>query len=289
LLVAGGGPFWRNDLGGARVMFEEALDVARANAEGDPWAEARALGSLSMLVSETGDEEESLALAAQGLAIAEGKRDRFSIATAKENVAGALRRLGKLDEALAHADAAVDGFRELGAKWELASALTSRGNIHRFDGRPGEAVRDLREAYRLCRELQDRSIVDHTASSLAKALADAGELGAARRVVAEAAGLTGDRSSPVEALLDAEVEILLAEGDRETALAKAQQLLALERRGSGPKDVAARVWWVGRLFGEDAAGGRDEVGRARALLEEVHLVQALRRPDLLPPDRQPPG
>jgi tetratricopeptide (TPR) repeat protein len=238
-----------------------------------------------MMVSETGDEEEALALAAQGLAIAEGKRDRFAIATAKENVGGTLRRLGRLDEALVHVDAAVDGFRELGARWELASSLTSRGNVHRLAGRPEDAVRDLREAYRLCRELHDRSIVSFTAGSLARALADTGELDAARRVLADVAGLAGDGSRPDEALLDAEVEILLAEGDRETALAKARELLALERERSGPKDVAARVWWVARLFGDEAAGGVEEVERARAMLEEVHLVQALRRPDLLLPDR----
>ncbi|MGZ8636756.1 MAG: ATP-binding protein [Actinomycetota bacterium] len=282
LLVAGWGPYWRADLATARTMFEEALDVARANAEGDAWAEARALASLSNLVAETGDEEEALALAAQGLAIAEGGHDRFSIAAAKENVSGALRRLGRVDEAIVHADAAVDGFRELGARWELASGLTSRGNTHRLSGRAEEAVRDLREAYRLCRELQERSIVSWTASSLAKALADIGELGAARRVLAETAGLAADGTGSSEWLLDAEVEILLAEGDRETALAKATQLLALERERSQPKDIAAGVWWVGSVFGVQEAGGAEEVERARALLESFHWEQALHRPELLP-------
>ncbi|MGZ8628437.1 MAG: hypothetical protein ACXWYN_06900, partial [Actinomycetota bacterium] len=80
----------------------------------------------------------------------------------------------------------------------------------------------------------------------------------------------------------AEVEILLAEGDRETALAKATQLLALERERSQPKDIAAGVWWVGSVFGVQEAGGAEEVERARALLESFHWEQALRRPELLP-------
>lgn len=282
LLVAGWGPYFRNDLDQARAMFREALEVARANAEGDPWSEARALASLSNIVSETGDEEEGLALASQGLAIAEGRGDRFSVATAHENVAGALRRMGKLDEAIVHADAAVTEFRDLGARWELASSLTSRGIARRLSGHGDEAVGDLREAFRLCRELKERSIVSWTASYLAKALTDLGELGRARRVLAEAGALAGDRSeASVDWLLDAEVEILLAEGDREGALEKALLLLDHERERGRPKDIASQVWWIGRVFGAEAVGGPEELDRARALLEELHLDQALRRPDLL--------
>ena len=282
LLVAGWGPYGRDELDEARAMFTEALEVARANPEGDSWSEARALAALASVVSETGDEEESLALASEGLAIAEGRRDRFSVATARENVAGALRRLGRYDEALVHADLAVEGFRGLGARWELASGLTSRGVIHRLRGRGDDAIRDLQEAYRLCRELMERTQIRWTANSLAKALADGGETGGAKRVLAETAGLaTEDGSADVEWLLDAEIEVLLAEGDREGALAKAKALLRLEQDRGVPKVVAEVAWLIGRLFGEDLAGGPDEVERARALLEEVHFEQALRRPELV--------
>jgi tetratricopeptide (TPR) repeat protein len=234
-----------------------------------------------MLESETGDEEKSLDLASRGLAIAEGKGDRFSIAAARENVGGALRRLARFDEALAHVDAAVEGFRQLGARWELASSLTARGILHRLARRPEDAVHDLREAYRLCRELKERSIITWTAGSLAKALADAGETGKARGVLAEAAGLGVDGRAPADWLLDAEMEVLLVEGDRETALDKAQELLAIERERGLSKDIAALLWWIGSVFGADVAGGAEEVDRARELLERTHLEVALRRPELL--------
>ena len=71
LLVAGWAPYWRGDIDTARAMFEEALAVTRANAEGDAWAESRAFAMLAVLESEDGDEEQSLVLAAQGLATAE--------------------------------------------------------------------------------------------------------------------------------------------------------------------------------------------------------------------------
>lgn len=282
LLVAGWGPYWRNDLGAARAMFQEALDLARANPQGDAWAEARALATLASVVSDTGDEEESLALAAEGLAIADGTGDRFSVAVARENVSGALRRMGRLDEALQHIERAVEAFRELGARWELASALTSRGIAHRLSARPEDAARDLREAYRICRELNERSIVTWTASSYAKALTDAGELSKARQVLAETMQAVGaDGPAPARWLLEAEVQILIAEGDREGALAKAREVLAEQQEDGWPKEVAAQVAWMARVFGHDAAGGVEDVERARKLLEETHMEQPLLEAELV--------
>jgi class 3 adenylate cyclase/tetratricopeptide (TPR) repeat protein len=282
LLVAGWAPYWRNDMGKARDMFEEALVVARANPEGDPWAESRALGMVATLVENEGDQEEALALSSESLAIAEASGDRFSVAVARESVGNALRRTGRLIEAEPHLNAAVDGFRELGARWELASALTSRGTLHRVAGRIDQAVKDLREGYRLCRELKERGIVTWTANQLAIALVRTGELQAAREVLEETSSIVGSGGpGSVDWLLEAEVEILLAEGDRDGALEKALDLLQLERGQGSAKDVAARIWWIGRVFGPDAVGGAEEMERARSLLEETHWEAAVMAPDLV--------
>ena len=282
LLVAGWAPYWKNDKQKAREMFEEALAVARANPEGDPWAESRALGMVATLVEDVGDQEEALALSSEALAVAETSGDRFSVAVARESVGNALRRIGRLNEALPHLNAAVDAFRELGARWELASALTSRGILHRLAGRIDQAVKDLREAYRLCRELKERGIVTWTASQLAMALVRAGELQAAREVLEETAAVVDSRGpGSVDWLLEGEVEILLAEGDREGALEKALEVLRLEREHESAKDVAARIWWIGRVFGPDAVGGEEEMERARKLLEETHWQSAILAPDLV--------
>jgi class 3 adenylate cyclase/tetratricopeptide (TPR) repeat protein len=282
LLVAGWAPYWRNDMGKAREMFEEALVVARANPEGDPWAESRALGMVATLVENEGDQEEALALSSESLAIAEGSGDRFSVAVARESVGNALRRTGRLMEAEPHLNAAVDGFRELGARWELASALTSRGTLHRVAGRIDQAVKDLREGYRLCRELKERGIVTWTANQLAIALVRTGELQAAREVLEETSSIVGSGGpGSVDWLLEAEVEILLAEGDRDGALEKALELLRLEREQGSAKDVAARIWWIGRVFAPDDVGGAEEMERARSLLEKTHWEAALMAPDLV--------
>jgi tetratricopeptide (TPR) repeat protein len=283
LLVAAWAPYWRGEMHHARAMFEEALEVARGNPEGDPWAVARALVMLATVESETGDERRSLELAAEALQVAEGSGDRFSIAVAHEAVGSALRRLWRPEEALVHLDAAVGAFRELGARWELASALTSRGLAHRFAGRLEEALADLREAYRLCRELKERSLITWTAAVLAKALVAAGEAEAARRVlgeVSQAARPEGPGSR--DWLLDAEAEILLAEGQRWEALERALEVLRIERERGNPKDVAAQTWWVARVFGPEVVGGPEEADGARVLLEQLHAEQLLREPELAP-------
>ena len=282
LLVAGWAPYWKNEMHHARAMFQEALAVSRANPEGDTWAEARALTMLANLESETGDEEEGLALASEALAIAEAAGDRFSIGVARESVGGAMRRLWRLEDARSHLTEAVQAFRELGARWELASALTSRGMTWRFAGRSEDAVRDLREAYRLCRELKERSIITWTASALAKALVAIEDLAGARQVLEESLAIANPEGpGSIDWLFDAEAEILLAEGETQAALDRSLELLRFERERSQAKDVAAQIWWIARVFGSDAAGGEEEVEAARALLERAHAEQALREPDLV--------
>ncbi len=283
LLAAGWAPYWRDDLETARAMFEEALEVARENPRGDPWAESRALTTLTAVISEIGDEQEALALGSQALTIAEATGDAFSIAVARESVGNSLRRMGRFDEAEPHLDGAVASFRELGARWELASALTARGILRRLARRPDEAVRDLREAYRICRDLKERSIVTWTAWALSRALADVGEIAAARQVLEETATFvrSGDAAGSLEWMLEAETAVLLAEGDREAALERATAALQGVRARGRRREIAAQVWLIGRLFGAEAVGGEQELDRAREVLESTHWQQALIEPELL--------
>ena len=282
LLVAAWAPYFRRDTEGARAMFQEALETARANPEGDRWSEARSLVGLSTLESDGGDEEGSLRLAAEALAIAETSGDRFSLAVAHEAVGGTMRHMMRLADAEEHMDRAVDAFRALGARWELASALTSRGIARRLAGRAQDGVEDLREAYRICRELKERSIITWTAAALARAYVSAGDPGAARRVLEETASVASEETAATEDWLDyADVEILLAEGERDAALERALSILRYERAEGSSKDAAARVWWISQVFGVEAAGGEEEVERARELLERTQMLQPFREAELV--------
>jgi class 3 adenylate cyclase/tetratricopeptide (TPR) repeat protein len=281
LLMAGWVPFWRNDLIQAEALFREALEVARASEGHDAWAESRALVGLANVISPVGDEADALEVALEALTVAEEGAQAFTAAVAHETVAASLRRMLRLDEALAHADSAVAILRELGARWELASALGDRGVIHRVAGRSSEAEADLREAFILCHDLSERALVTWTAAELARLLAERGDPSAARSVLGEpAARIAAGEPGSATALLTAECVLALAEGDLDTAGARALDAVEAERGIRGvPNSLATQIWWTARLFGDEVVGGPEAVAAARELLEAHHWAQALSEPD----------
>ena len=283
LLMAAWVPFRANELDRAEAMFREALEVSRSGERRDAWAESRALVGIASVSSAGGDEEDVLAICMEALAVGESANQAFTAAVAHATVAASLRRLLRLDEALEHAERAIRTFRELGARWELASALGDRGAVHRMAGRLEEAETDLREAFVLCRDLQERALVTWTAAELARILAMRGDAASARAVLNDpAARLAEGEPGSVTALLSAESVVALAEHDPDTARAKAEAAIEAE---SGPPGVvnglAGQRWWAGRLFGPEAAGGDDTLEQARRTLEDHHCNQALREPDLV--------
>ncbi|MGB7804718.1 MAG: AAA family ATPase [Actinomycetota bacterium] len=282
LLMAAWVPFRHNELDRAEVMFREALEVARSGERRDAWAESRSLVGIANVLATVGDEEEVLAIALEALAVGEEANQPFTSAVAHETVAASLRRLLRLDEALEHAELAIRTFRELGARWELASALGDRGAVHRVAGRLDDAEVDAREAFILCRDLQERALVTWTAAELARVLSMQGDTGSAREILADpVARLAEGEPGSVTALLAAESVLALAEGDREIARSKAEAAIEAESGPRGvPNGLAGQRWWAGSLFGPDAAGGQPVLDGARRTLEDHHCLQALREPEL---------
>ena len=281
LLMAAWGPYWRNELDRSRAMFEEALAVARAADVTDPLAEVRALIGLGSVVSIDDDERRALALSEEALAIGTAAGQEFSIATAEEKVASSLRRMMRLDEALEHAENAVSGQRELGARWEYASAVGERGEILRVAGRLEEAERDLREVLQISRALKERSLVTWATAELGTIQALGGDVVGARQTLEDPAALAATKEPGAEAAL-ARGESLVAwiEGDREVALARS--LAAIEATHPEQRNYrAAEVWWTGRLFGAGAVGGEATLEEARSLLEAHAWRQALAEPEEL--------
>ncbi len=279
LLMAAWVPFWRDDLASAAGMFREALAIARAGDDEDVWVEARALVGLASVESPGGDEEEALALGLEALALAEKANQAFTAAVAHQYASASLRRMLRLDEALVHAEQAVETMRELGARWELASALGDRGAGRRLAGDLDGAEADLREALALCRELGERSLLSWTASELIRTLVLAGEAVQARMVLDDPASRTSADPGAAADLLIAEASVELAEGRLDLALARSTAAIEAERRRPAWSNaIASVVWWTARLFGDDAAGGPGPAEDARAVLEGHHWRQALEEP-----------
>ncbi len=232
LLMAGWVPFHEDDLDGARVMFQEALDSARSDPDHpDRWSEVRALVSLASVVSEVGDETDALALAEEGLVLGNASGLEFPTATAEEKVSLSLRHMLRLDEALEHADRAIGTYRDLGARWELASTMGDRAVIHRLSGRLEEARHELEDAFSLCRELNERELVTWTTSELIKVQALLGDTAAARRTAEDpAARLVEVESGTYSPLLIAGSVQALVAGDPDTARQHALAAIANEER-----------------------------------------------------------
>jgi len=266
--MAGWVPFWQNELEPAKAMFREALDVALSNPRRDPWAEARAMVGLAAVISPTGDEREALTIAREALAIGEEAGQEFTVAIARQTIAGSLRRLMELEDASTNADVAVTTLRELGARWELAGALGERGSIHRVAGRLEEAETDLREAFLLCLDLRERALITWTASELARTLALQGDVAAAREVLDNPDAMLAETEPGSSAALSiAEVTIAVAAGDMETAARHAQTVIAAgSDSGKVSNTLAAQRYLAGKLFGADAAGGRDVLREAEEQL-----------------------
>jgi predicted ATPase/class 3 adenylate cyclase len=284
LLMAGWLPFHADDLEAARAMFQEALEAARSDTENpDRWAEVRALVSLASVTSEVGDEADALALAEEGLVLGLASGQEFTTATAEEKVALSLRHMLRLDESLEHVDRAIQIYRDLGARWELAGTIGDRALIHRLAGRLDEAEAELREAFALGRDLNERGVVTWTAAELMKVQVLRGDVATARRTAEDPASRLGEldpgSSTP---LLVAETVLGLATDDPDTARERALEAIAVEAKTrEGWNQHAAQVWWAARIFGVDAVGGEAVAERARALLEAHHWRQALIEPDLV--------
>jgi class 3 adenylate cyclase/tetratricopeptide (TPR) repeat protein len=282
LLMAGWAPYWKGDLETARQRFQEALEVARDNPERDEWSEARALVSLTSIISPVGTVQECLELGRQALELGRSIDDPFTIAVAQENVANSLRRLMRLDEALALLDQAVQTFRDLGAKWELASSLGDRGVVHRLAGRLDQAMTDFKEALALCRQLGEKSLITWTAGQVVVALLARDDRRGARRLVEDPSirGAPTDRGAEIE-LLTAKALVDLADGDRPRAEERLRRTLELIHQEGLSNWVATRVVLVAALIGAEAVGGEPAIAEARETLEKASWLHALADADQL--------
>ena len=282
LLTAGWEPYWRDDIEAARKMFEEALQVARSNPEGDPWSEARALTSLASIISAVAAERECLELAEEALELGRKMGDVFTTAVAEERIGSSFRRMWRLEEALVPLTEAARAFEDLGARWELASVLGERGHVYRQLGRFQEAEHDIREALDILRELRERSLISWTASEYVRLLLSRGQVEWAHRAFHDLSEeLSAEEPGVTSYVQRLSALLALAEGDRETALKYTLEMLEIERSRPYRNSVAAAVWWVAVLFGPETVGGSQTAEDARQTLEKADWIEAIRDPELV--------
>ncbi|HJR19165.1 MAG TPA: tetratricopeptide repeat protein [Actinomycetota bacterium] len=279
LLVAAWVPFHSDgNLDRANAMFQEALEVATTNPDGDPWAVARALTFLASVISMSGNEADTLPLVERAYALGKSMKDPFTTAVAQHKIGGALMTLGRFDDSLPHFEAAIATFREIDARWELASAISDLGEGLRHHGRLREAESLLREGLAITRELGERQLVGWLASELARCLHAQGRKDEARATMTEAATYT-DLSNEISAWKFRTVQAL-EDGDEKSARAIMENGIEQVRaRGSRPNSVARIQYYAGRLLGPEAVGGQDVLDAARKRLVDAGWFFYLDDPD----------
>ena len=185
LLFAGWVPWTRKRYDEAEAEWRHALELAEAN--GDRWAQVRALTSLSIVRSDLQDFDDATRLIERAQALAEEMGDLFSVAVTSVQRGRSEQDLERYEDAIRFIDRGIEIYRDLGARWELADALAARGIAQRELGRLDDAETDLRQAIRISEELGERQLGGWT-----------------WRAIAQVAELRGDHAEAAERLRRAE-------------------------------------------------------------------------------------
>jgi len=270
LLVAGWAPYMRGRFEDSIATFTEALETARANPDGDPWGEARALTFVANTIASREPLSVYRPMLEEAMAIGRRINDPFTVAVAQEHYATALAAGGDLDAAIEVALASVAGFRELGAQWETASALADAGETLRVAGRPREAEPLQREALAICRQLGDRQLIGWVGAELALSLRAQGRTEEARAILDEVSGIVDLDAEP--AALRTRAHFAYDAGDVEGLRVIIGKLMSLQDPAGRPNTNARQVWFASRFLGAGAAGGDDAVRAARDHLERSGLT-----------------
>jgi class 3 adenylate cyclase/tetratricopeptide (TPR) repeat protein len=279
LLMAGWAPYWRDDLDGARAMFEEALRLARAGPRRDRWSETRALTSLISVTSPVGDEVDCLRLADEALAVAREEGDPFSIAVAQTYRGNSLRRMLDLEQARPAIEQALQTYRDLGARWEVASTLADAALVARLQGRFDEAQQLLEEGLEICRSLGERNLTAWNVGDLVELLVLRGRVDAATEVFRRHLAELEREPPPGITTARARMLIAFARGRRQEALDHARWIVERRRERGARNSIAAEVWWTGRVFGAASVGGEEALEDAGRTLEAAHWRHSLEEPD----------
>jgi len=148
-------------------------------------------------------------------------------------------------------------------------------------GRLGDAERDLREALELCRKLGERSLIGWTAAQLALVFLAKGDLAGARRIRDDPTVRVGAETSSDLSLASVEALLALREGRPDQAGQLARHVLTAVRSEGWRNPMAARVWWVGRVFGPELVGGPAAMEEARRTLQAAGWLHSFAAADVV--------
>jgi predicted ATPase/class 3 adenylate cyclase len=157
LIAAGGIAYWQSDLGRARDLYEEAVELYRGL--GDRRGMADALTSLAPIPMMTGDLPLARQLAGQARDLWQELGDQWQAALATLTLGMSSLVEGGYEQALSYFEEFVPVVRARGDRFWLISGLTSMAQAQHLLGRFEQARQNFGEALRLALEANDLASV----------------------------------------------------------------------------------------------------------------------------------
>jgi len=257
----------------ARDSYEKALTIARE--EGRPAYEVTTLTGIAELDLKAGHSDDSLTKARDALRIASDLDDRKNRASALRALGTILRRLGKLAEARASLEAALEMERAEGIRANEVECLVELGEVQLGRGDHGGAVAILNEAETICREVGHGSLRVRVLLALGRAHLARGDPGTAAETLD-----TGLDLARVQGARDLKVKLhrLLADawrdlGDSRKGLDHMTRFhdLECELRGGEYEDLLEKLVSVQELerSRQEARSQREVTERLKVLNREL--------------------
>jgi tetratricopeptide (TPR) repeat protein len=186
------------------------------------------------------------------------------------------RGLGRFRECLKLGTDALDLSRKIGNRFQEAVSLNRIGNVQLFTGRLDEAIKTLSRGLDISQQIGANALSSDFLQLRAKCHLDNGELEKASNDVKEAILNSYDSTDFKLFAMMRHVEVLVARGEHEQAVAKAQDvILQLQKSESkyyytlGLRDLGLALWKSG-----DRAGSENAFNTALVeMREHVHSYE----------------
>lgn len=259
----------------ALQMYKESLQIQRDS--GDENYQALCLNNIGDTYFSKGQYQDALTYFQQALTLREKLKVPGAIAGTVQSLAQTNVRLGQYDQAAGLYLRALDLYRSAGDNRGAAAGSGHLATLFIYKGRYGAAVKSSEDAVKTFRELKERSpVMAEMLNAYGDALAEAGRLDEAQKVLDEALGLARELNSQdvIAEVLARQAKVGLYRGDFNSAQALYTQSLNFASRTKDREKVVVSKIGLAKV---DAAKGRarEAVTSFKVLAQEADSLGSM--------------
>ena len=259
----------------ALQMYKESLQIQRDS--GDENYQALCLNNIGDTYFSKGQYQDALTYFQQALTLREKLKVPGAIAGTVQSLAETNVRLGQYDQAAGLYLRALDLYRSAGDNRGAAAGSGHLATLFIYKGRYGAAVKSSEDAVKTFRDLKEKSqVMAEMLNAYGDALAEAGRLDEAQKVLDEALGLARELNSQdvIAEVLARQAKVALYRGDFKSAQALYTQSLNVASRTKDREKVVVSKLGLAKV---DAAKGRarEAVASFKVLAQEADSLGSM--------------